>query len=87
MGPKVTNVEKKAEEKEDFNIGILQFVSRAVDMMVYNIQYYVSMNGKLLMGTVTFPSKYKKRMIPLAKEIIGSIEIMKEGGDGNNYTS
>lgn len=87
MGPKVTIVEKKVEEKENFNIGILQFVSRAVDMMVYNIQYYVSMNGKLLMGTVTFPSKYKKRMIPLAKEIIGSIEIMKEGGDGNNYTS
>lgn len=87
MGPKVTIIEKKVEVKEDINIGILEFVSKAVDMMVYNMQFYVSIEGKLLMGCVNFPSKYKKRMIPLAKEIIGSLEILKEAGDGDDYTS
>lgn len=87
VGPKVTIVEKKVIEKTDFHIGILSFVSRAVDMMVYNMQYYVSINGRLLMGSVTFPSKYKKRMIPLAYEIIESLEIIKEELDGNNILS
>ena len=78
IGPKVTIVEKRVEEKEDYHIGVLDFVSKAVDMPVYNMQFYISMNGKLLMGNINFPSKYKKRMIPLAKEIITSVEMIKE---------
>ena len=82
IGPKVTIVEKIVEEKVDdngdsFHIGMLAFVSKAVDMMVYNIQYFVSIDGQLLLGTINFPSKFKKRMIPMAKEIIRSIEIIK----------
>ena len=82
VGPKVTIVEKIVEEKVDDNgdsihIGMLAFVSRAVDMMVYNIQYFVSIDGQLLLGTINFPSKFKKRMIPMAKEIIRSIEVIK----------
>ena len=82
IGPKVTIVEKIVEEKVDdngdsFHIGMLAFVSKALDMMVYNIQYFVSIDGQLLLGTINFPSKFKKRMIPMAKEIIRSIEIIK----------
>ena len=82
IGPKVTIVEKIVEEKVDdngdsFHIGMLAFVSKAVDMMVYNIQYFVSIDGQILLGTINFPSKFKKRMIPMAKEIIRSIEIIK----------
>ena len=82
IGPKVTIVEKIVEEKVDdngdsFHIGMLAFVSKAVEMMVYNIQYFVSIDGQLLLGTINFPSKFKKRMIPMAKEIIRSIEIIK----------
>lgn len=82
MGPKVTIVEKKIEEKkmendEIFHIGTLSFVSRAIDTNVYNMQFYVSIDGKLLMGSVAFPSRYKKRLIPLAKEVISSIELLK----------
>lgn len=78
IGPKVTIVEKRVEEKEDMHIGVLDFVSKAVDMPVYNMQFYISVDGKLLMGNVNFPSKYKKRLIPLAKEIITSLEMIKE---------
>ena len=82
IGPKVTIVEKIVEEKiddngESFHIGMIAFVSRAVDMMVYNIQYFVSIDGQLLLGTINFPSKFKKRMIPIAKEMIRSIEIIR----------
>lgn len=83
MGPKVTIVEKRVEERkkeneEIYHIGMLSFVSRAIDTTTYNLQYYISIQGKILMGSVTFPSKYKKRMIPLAKEVISSIELLEE---------
>ena len=79
VGPRVTIIEKKVLEKEDFHIGVLQFVSRAIDMMVYNFQYYISMeDDRLLIGGITFPSKYKKRFFPLAKEMIDSICKLKE---------
>lgn len=87
MGPKVKIIEKKVEVQEDINIGILEFVSKAVDMMVYNVQFYVSIEEKLLIGCINFPSKYKKRMIPLAKEIISGFEIVKEANHGDDYTS
>ncbi len=88
MGPKTTIIEKTIEEKtleektleeeEVISIGILSFVSKAIETTVYNVQFYISIEGKLLMGGITFPSKYKKRLIPLAKEVINSIELWKE---------
>lgn len=83
MGPKVTIVEKRVEEKKNekgevFHIGILSFVTRAIETTAYNVQYYISIDGKILMGSITFPSKYKKRMIPLANEVISSIELLNQ---------
>lgn len=82
IGPKVTIVEKNVVEKNDFHIGILDFVSRTVDMMVYNMQFYISVDGQLLLGNVNFPSKFKKRMIPIAQEMIHSIEMGEKENDG-----
>lgn len=56
-------------------------------MTVYNIQFCVSRENGLLMGTVNFPGKYRKRMVPLAKQIIQSLEIIKEETDGINHIS
>lgn len=78
VGPKVKVIEKKVEKKEEEYLGMLSFVSKAVDTMVYNIQFYANIDGVLLVGNINFPSKYKKRLIPLAKEIISSMELIKE---------
>lgn len=78
VGPKVKVIEKKVEKKEEDYLGMLSFVSKAVDTMVYNIQFYANIDGVLLVGNINFPSKYKKRLIPLAKEIISSMEMIKE---------
>lgn len=87
VGPKVRITETSVEEKENFHIGIMEFVSRAADMMVYNVQFCVSTKQGLLMGTVNFPSKYKTRMIPLAKQMIQSLEITEEETDGIDHIS
>lgn len=87
VGPKVKITETSVEEKEQFCIGIMEFASRAADMTVYNIQFCVSRENGLLMGTVNFPGKYRKRMAPLAKQMIQSLEIMEEETDGINHIS
>ena len=76
VGPKVRIIEKKTIEKEGYNIGVMSFVSRAIDMMVFNYQYYVSVDDKLLIGGISFPSKLKKEYMPIAEEIIDSFEII-----------
>lgn len=83
MGPKVRIIEKGVDEKKlneenTIHIGYVSFVSRAIDANVYNMQFYVSVEGKILMGSMAFPSRYKKRLIPLAKEVINSIELLEE---------
>ncbi|MCM1161133.1 MAG: hypothetical protein NC412_07900 [Roseburia sp.] len=77
-GPRVRVIEKKVEKIGEDDVGILSFVSKAVDTMVYNIQFYADFEGGLLVGNIHFPSKYKKRLIPLAKEVIYSMEMVKE---------
>ncbi len=83
MGPKVRIIEKGVEQKalqddKMFHIGYVSFVSRALDGNAYNMQFYLSIKEKVLIGSVVFLSKYKKRLIPLAKEIINSIELLEE---------
>jgi len=52
-------------------------VSRAVDMNVYNVMFFFSMEGQLIIGTVNFPVKYRKRMIKIAKELIDSLKFVE----------
>ena len=79
----MTIVERIIEEKGDAHVGILSFVSNAIDMTVFNNQFYISINDKLLIGNVNFPSKYKKRFMNMAKEIIMSVEKEEENGSDN----
>ena len=82
-GPRVTVVDKMVEEKDDYYVGILSFVSKAVDTMVYNNQFFLTVGDSLLMGNLSFPSKYKTRFINMAKEVIMSIEKEDENGSDN----
>jgi hypothetical protein len=78
MGPKARIIKTEVDEKEDRNIGIMEFITNAIDTTVYNIVFNVSMDGNILIGTINFPAKYKKRQVALAREIISSFEKWKE---------
>lgn len=78
MGPKARIIKTEVKEKEDINIGIMEFITNAIDTAVYNIIFNVGMDDRLLIGTINFPVKYKKRQVSLAREIIGSFERWKE---------
>ncbi len=87
MGPQARILSCATVQKEERNIGIMEVATRAVDMNVYNVMFYLSIDQKLLTGSVICPAKCHERMVPIAKEIIDSIEIMREARDGNNNIS
>lgn len=84
MGPKTkvmnANVIEHMVEEKKYHIGIVEFISTAIDMSIYNVMFYVSIDNQLLMGNVTFPLKYKNSYVKIAKETIDSLMIL-EGGE------
>lgn len=77
-GPKVHVVQSGIITKEEHQVAVMEFVSRAVDMSVYNMMFYYSLEGQLMMGSVNFPFRDKDKMIPAAKNILESLRFLKE---------
>ena len=83
MGPKTkildANVIKHPVEDSYYHVGILEFISQAVDMSIYNVMFYISIDNQLLMGNIVFPYKKRKSYIKIAKETIDSIIVLQGG--------
>lgn len=78
VGPKVMFLKTNMLEKENDKIGVMEFVSSAMDTNVYNIQFYIPEDDGLLIGAINFPVKYKDRQIKIAQEMLQSVEIERE---------
>lgn len=97
MGPKtrILNADTIAhsfmlgEEEKTYNIGIIEFISAAVDMNIYNVMFFFSIENQLMIGNIVTQNKYKNRIAQIAKETIDSLEIYEEeeNTDGNNNVS
>lgn len=83
MGPKTkilaADVVKHPVEDNCYHVGILEFISQAVDMSIYNVMFYISINNQLLMGNITFPYKKRNNYMKIAKETIDSIIVLQGG--------
>lgn len=77
-GPKVTHLKKRMIKKETYKIGVIEFVSSAIDTKVYNTTFYVVVGENLLIGTIYFPLQYKDRQMKIVKEMVESFEIDKK---------
>lgn len=86
-GPKSKILSNGVIRHEEHNIGIMEVGTRAVDCNVHNVMFYISIENRVVIGNINFATKYSKRMIPIAKQIIDSIEFIREENDGNNNTS
>lgn len=78
VGPQTKIVSCEAIQKEERNIGVLEFISHAIDMNVYNMMTFHSIDDKLLILTISFPNKMSDRFVEIGKQIIDSIEIQEE---------
>lgn len=86
-GPKAKVLSNGAVRLKDHNIGIMETVTRGLDGGVYNVMIYMSINNHVVIGNIHFATKYSKRLIPIAKQIIDSIEFLEEQDNGSNNLS
>ncbi len=74
-GPKVTHIKKKMIHKEKCRIGVMEFISTAMDTKVYNTTFYAVVKEQLLIGNINFPIAYRERQLKIVKEMLESFEI------------
>lgn len=88
MGPHSRILATATVKNKTKNVGVMELVTQAVDMNVYNVMFYLSIQQKVLIGSFICPAKFHERMVPIAKQILDSVEIF--GGDeedGSNNIS
>ena len=78
IGPKARILEEERLEKGGQKTAILQMIAQTIDSVNYNIMFFTVLEGRLLIGSLTFEQKYRKRLLPLALEIVKSFSIKKE---------
>lgn len=87
IGPQARILSNVVVKKEERHMGLMEIATNAVDMPVFNTQFYLSLGeNKLFIGAVTCPAKHHNRMVPLIKEIIDSV-VIEEENNGNNHVS
>ncbi len=78
IGPKARILEEERMERNGQKTAILQMIAQTIDSVNYNIMFFTVLEGRLLIGSLTFEQKYRKRLLPLALEIVKSFSIKKE---------
>lgn len=81
IGPKAHFMNEEKITQEGNSLSILQFVAQTIDSVNYNVMFFASLEGRLLIGSVTFDQKYAKRLLPLVLEMVKSFRIKQEKED------
>ena len=77
IGPKsrILNVEKL--KKEAHNLAILEFIAQTIDSVNYNVMFFTSLGGRLVIGSITFDQRFVKRLRPLTLEMAKSFQLVE----------
>lgn len=77
IGPKsrILNVEKL--KKEAHNLAILEFIAQTIDSVNYNVMFFTSLEGRLVIGSITFDQRFVKRLRPLTLEMAKSFQLVE----------
>ena len=78
IGPKAHFMNEEKLTQDGSSLSILQFVAQTIDSVNYNVMFFASLEGRLLIGSVTFDQKYAKRLLPLVVEMVKSFRIKQE---------
>ena len=80
-GPQCRIVNTEKLVRPDCNMAILQVFAQTLDSVNLNVMFFVSVEGRLLIGSITFNQKDADRLRPLAVEMAKSFHLnsMEEG--------
>lgn len=83
-GPKVRILSEKSRQAGRHMISSMELISHSITETVYNIMFFSSLEGRVLIGFINFNYKFQERYKPIAREILQSfrfIEDEKESGE------
>ena len=78
MGPKTNIYVQKTQLKGKHTISWLELTSHTVTDTVYNIMFFSSLKGRVLIGFINFNYKFLERYKPIADEIRESFPFIEE---------
>lgn len=78
MGPKTNIYAQKVRKAGNHTISHLELVSHTVTDAVYNIMFFGSLEGRVLIGFINFHYKYLDRYHVIAEEMLQSFRFMEE---------
>lgn len=75
-GPQVKVVKTETIHCGGRQVAKMYFISQTLEGALYNMMFYANVDARLLIGFVNFRYQDRKRLEPLAEEIIGSYRIL-----------
>lgn len=80
-GPKVRIVSEKVRKTEKHTISSLELISHTITDTVYNVMFFCSLDGRVLMGFINFSFQFLDRYKPIAEEMLRSFRFLDEEPD------
>lgn len=77
-GPKVRIISEKIRKTETYTVSKLELVSHTITDTVYNIMFFSSLEGKVLIGFIHFNYSFLERYKPIAEEMWQSFRFIEE---------
>ena len=74
-GPQCRILNTEKLNRPDCNLSILQFLAQTLDSVNMNVMFFASIEGRLLIGSITFNQKDANRLRPLAVEMAKSFHL------------
>lgn len=74
-GPQCRILNTEKLNRPDCNLAILQFLAQTLDSVNMNVMFFASVEGRLLIGSITFNQKDADRLRPLAVEMAKSFHL------------
>jgi hypothetical protein len=77
-GPKVNIYSEKVKKTGNHMVSSLELVSHTVTDTIYNVMFYSSLEGKVLIGFINFNYQYLNRYKTIAEEMLTSFRFIED---------
>ncbi len=77
-GPKVRIISEKVRKTERHTISKLEFLSHTIEDVIYNVMFFSSLEGKVLICFINFHNEFVERLKPVAQEMWESFRFLEE---------
>ncbi|MDE5823600.1 MAG: hypothetical protein K2H91_02800 [Lachnospiraceae bacterium] len=83
MGPKVRILSEDMRRTQKHTISSIEMISHTITEAVYNVMYFASLDGRVLMGFINFNYENVERYRSIAQEMLASFRILDAGEQDN----